>query len=363
MPEFGFKPAALSTSSSGTLSDKRTHRGTANLAAINTIPLVHLVAAGDRLTQVQYGGRATTSGDTATGTVCLYETNSTGTNEGVPVDVGAITVTSAVETVAWCSTSALNIDLTPWAGKYIKFAVLSDGGKWRRCLISGGASGDMVSNTSGTQTNPFGSLISQSSLYPVYGKIENGGAAISSVNGGNPVIPGQAATWTATGFSPNAATLDGIACLSVSSLGFTPPGYADEANNPRPGNRSLVASEGANTASATVPVGVIPGYKYQTLASVSASLYSVVKDMDADIGDFVVYPDADGNSVTSAGEIETNHEGSQVFWLIKGDTGYGLSYNVLTGPGGELIEVNRSLTAKSLTMSGLTMRSLTARGL
>ena len=39
---------------------------------------------------------------------------------------------------------------------------------------------------------------------------------ITNIHGGNPVTYGQAVTWTATGFSPNAATVDGVSATAVS---------------------------------------------------------------------------------------------------------------------------------------------------
>lgn len=189
--------------------------------------------------------------------------------------------------------------------------------------------------------------------------------SITNVNDGEPVIPGVRATWEPLGYSPapNAAMLDGVACVDVDADGFTPSGYMDSAKNPRPGNRTLTATNGTQSANATVPVGVIAGYKYVQLVTVGSGSGFIAKGMNVQPGWFITYPDAHGNNVTDSGMFQTNFAGTQVFWAQNGDTGYGLSYNVITGPGGEIIEVSRSLTAKSLTMSGLTMRSLTTRGL
>ncbi len=193
---------------------------------------------------------------------------------------------------------------------------------------------------------------------------ETASQSITNVNGGEPVKPSVPATWAATGFSPapNVATLDGIACTAVSGAGFTPPSIVDEQAAPRPGNRTLAATNSAaQSASATVPVGVMDGYDYVVLAgTLNTGNYSILQNMNppAAEGDFIVKPIAD--NVLPTGEFESNEDGDRIHWHVQNSTKIWRSYVVTTGDNGEVIvkRFAKPLTAKTLTAKALTGRSL-----
>lgn len=188
--------------------------------------------------------------------------------------------------------------------------------------------------------------------------------SIDSVNGGNPLIPGSTGTWTTSGFSPdvNAGSIDGVALTGVTSSGYSIPDYADEQQVPRPGSRTILASNGTQSDTESVPVGVISGYDYQTLSgTLNTGNYSVIQGFSpaAVSGDFIVKPP--GYIVGNDGTIMTNEEGEAIFWHIQNSTGIARSYNVTTGAGG--VTVSKALTAVGLSASGLTLVGLSAAGL
>ncbi len=356
--EFGFKPATIGTSSSAPLTDTRVHRNTSGVQALNTIPLVHLVQPGQRLKILNAGGRASTNGVLAAGAFCVYETDSTGMTQTNLVTKG-MQVTTTSSTISWLANSSIDFDLTPWAGKYIKPGVQSDDGQFRRCNVSGGVAGDMVSSTNGTGPNPFGTAANQTSLYPIYFVVEDG-AGLSDINGGNPVIPGQPFTWAPT-FTPTSGSIGGLSLSGVSLSGATAPGYVDGEPILLPGTRTVTAIDGSATASANATVGVIPGYTYTVLEpGFDEGNYSVVQGAGASDGWFVIHPDTD--VVGTDALLKTNAEGSRTYWLGDPVSGNGYSYTVTTGEDGS-VTVSRSLTSAGITASGITGRGITGIGI
>lgn len=190
-----------------------------------------------------------------------------------------------------------------------------------------------------------------------------GSAEILSVNGGEALTPGETATWIVSGFAPqpNAGTLDGIALSGVSSSGFTVPGYVDGQKIPLPGTKTLVASNGAQSDSESVAVGVIPGYTYVVLApGFDEGNYSVVQGAGASAGWLVIHPTTD--VVGTNALLQSNAEGERTYWLADPVSGNGYSYLVTTGADGSLT-VSRSLTSVGITGSGITGRGITGIGI
>lgn len=332
--QFGFKPAAIGTSASASLTDTRVFRGTANVLSLNTIPLVHQVQSGQRIKQAFAAGRAANAPTLATAKLCIYETDSAGLTQTALV-MKDILVTTTIGTVAWYSATGLDIDLSPWTGKYIKIGIQSDGGQWRRCNVAGGLSGDMVSASSGGAPDPFGSATNQTSLHPMYLVVEDG-PAIVSVNGGEPLMPGIPASISTLDFSSpiNAATIDGVACSNVSGGFLTPPVLLDGQQFPRPGSaRTLVVTNGTQSASkADTPVGIPEGYTATELSGTLnltqvGALYNL--SPAAVVGDFIIHPST--HELTPAGLPRTNEYGRAIFWHLQASTKIARAYYFVTG--------------------------------
>lgn len=365
--ERGFKPAAIGTSSSAALSDRRTHRGTANLLALNTIELVLLVEPGDYIEEIWAAGRAVTNGTPATARFVLYETTASGNSEsvngvttpaeGALIGAGILSVATSVGTVAWYSATGLNVDLSPWAGKYVKLAIISDGGQWRRVNVAGGLSGDMVSGSTGGADDPFGSATGQTSLNPFYMVVQSG-AGLSDINGGSPATYGDSVTWTATGFVPSSATVDGVAATSVSETGMTIPSLVDGQATARPGARTVTATDGTNSPSANLTINPPAGYQYFQLTTQTSDPAKATPD-EAVSGDHWMVETKDSTVATADGLVSTNHDGEILAWLIKDDTKIAGQYAIIFGEGGEYIET-RKISARNIYAEKIKAVKITA---
>ncbi len=182
--------------------------------------------------------------------------------------------------------------------------------------------------------------------------------AISDINGGNPATYGQAVTWTATGFSPNAATVDGIAASAVSSSGMTLPSLVDGHAAPRPGSRAVVASEGGNSANATMPVAAPAGFQYIQLTT-QTSDPAKATPAEADPDDHWMVETKNNTVATADGLIKTDHVGTVIAWLIKDDTKIAGQYAIIFGEGGEYIET-RKISARKIYAEKIKAVKITA---
>lgn len=182
--------------------------------------------------------------------------------------------------------------------------------------------------------------------------------SITGVNGGSPATYGQAVTWTASGFSPNAATVDGIAATAVSSSGMTLPALVDGQAASRPGSRAVVASEGGNSANATIPVSAPAGFQYVQLTAQTNDPAKATPPEAAPDDHWMV--ETKNNTVAyDNGLVETDHVGTVIAWLIKDDTKIAGQYAIIFGEGGEYIET-RKISARKIYAEKIKAVKITA---
>lgn len=223
---------------------------------------------------------------------------------------------------------------------------------------------DLNSNASGTALT----FVDPESDPPVFTSWDPFAAAqtVTNVNGGNPIKPGQAFTWSTSGFTPavNTATLDGVSLSAVSAAGATNFPLTDEAKNPRPGNRTLTAGNGTVSADATVPVGIPDNHGMTALAGTLNFGDGSVIPPGSVAGDIILFPTSISGTPTNT-EVDADGTGRtdptmQTLWRIKGDTGYTQSYRLIGGviPDEDLRKFAKPLTAKAMTAKTLTGRSL-----
>lgn len=173
--------------------------------------------------------------------------------------------------------------------------------------------------------------------------------AIDSVNGGDPVVYGESFTWSTSGFSPapNAATIAGVACSSVSGSGGTAPALNDGATVPMPGTRQLTGSNGTQSASINKVVAVADGlFARELVGTPNTGAGSVVVGFSpaAKAGDYIVHPTTNNTSVDDKGRLKTDNEGTMNFVHISVDEGnsnigIAYTYQVITGADGSLVVV------------------------
>lgn len=185
--------------------------------------------------------------------------------------------------------------------------------------------------------------------------------SVTNINGGIPVTYGQAVTWTATGFTPSSATVDGISASAVSASGMTLPPLVDGQAAPRPGSRAVVATEGGNSANGTVTFTAPAGYQYVQLTTQTDDPAKATPD-EAEAGDHWMLETKNDTVSTAEGFVSTNHEGEILAWLIKDDTKIAGQYAIIFGEGGQYIET-RSLAVVGLGAKGLATSGLAVVGL
>lgn len=171
---------------------------------------------------------------------------------------------------------------------------------------------------------------------------QSSSAQITAVNSGGSVIYGAPFTWATSGFSPapNAATIAGVACSSVSGSGGTAPALNDGATVPMPGTRQLTGSNGTQSANINKVVAVADGlFARELIGTPDTGAGSVVVGFDpaAKAGDYLVYPTANNTSISDKAILETDNVGTMNCVHISVDAGNpnqgtAYLYKILTGP-------------------------------
>lgn len=331
--QIGFKPATTPGASLAPITRQYTTRVGAGMYG-NTINPFHQVKEGDRITRLAILYRAGTAGTVSNMTVNAYLTNSTGTTEGARVATGVVGTDVATPGYYWVD---VDVDLSAYVGQYIKPSGGSSGSGrpyYTTCTAGDAVSADHAANTT------FGTATGRTNMVPMYMEITNNtGPAVTSVNDGNPLIPGVPATFTAVNFTdgaPNSILLDGIAC-EVTPEGFIPPPLADGQAIPLPGARTLVVSNNTQTApSVNVTVAAPTGMIIQPLSgTLNVSDVSALHALNpaAEAGDSLIHPV--GYEVSDTGLPKTDQYGRTVFYLRKANTKIARAYYFVTGKKGK----------------------------
>lgn len=178
--------------------------------------------------------------------------------------------------------------------------------------------------------------------------------AINTVNNGNPLVYGEPATLALTGFATaiNAADIAGVSCSNVSNAGFTPPALTDGATVPMPGEKTFTVSNGTDTDSKTVVIGVADQFNAVLLtAPDSSSAGSCLKGFNpaAKNGDYIVYPNAANTQVDGEGIVSTDSAEQMQFIHLSVDDNnplIGVAYTfTVQVSNGEVIVKNYKVTA------------------
>jgi hypothetical protein len=170
----------------------------------------------------------------------------------------------------------------------------------------------------------------------------NVSAAITDVNGSDPIVYGQPFTWSTTGFSPapNQATVAGVACSSVSGSGGIAPALTDGALVPLPGSRQVTGGNGTQSANINKTVAVAEGMFARLLVGTpDTGAGSVVVGFSpaAKASDYLVFPTANNTSISDKAILKTDNVGTLTCVHISVDEanpsrGTAYLYRVLTGP-------------------------------
>lgn len=338
----GYEPTSLGTGSIAPQGITYTPNKADYTANGSTIPPNHLVQPGQRIVKFLVAGKASTAGTNAQTRMGAYETNEACTSEGARVTYDHYTQVTTSTTVAWHEVS-VDVPLSDFVGRWIKPSKGGDGGQFRAANISGGVSGDF--NTASTSfPDPFGSATNQTSLVPMVMIIEDG-AGLSDINSGAAATYGQSVIWTTTGFAPNTAVVDGVPSTAVSSSGMTLPTLADGELAPRPGTRTVSASEGGTSANSTISIEAPAGFQYVQLTTQATDETRATPD-EAEPGDHFMVETGDNTIAYPNGTVGTNRVGSAVAWLIKDTTKLAGQYEIIFGEGGVVLEVKRLLAFK-----------------
>lgn len=182
--------------------------------------------------------------------------------------------------------------------------------------------------------------------------------SVTNINGGSSVTYGQAVTWTATGFSPNAATVDGISAAAVSASGMTLPPLVDGQAAPRPGSRAVLATEDVNSANGTVSVSEPAGYQYVQLTTQTTDPAKATPP-EAQPGWHWMVETKNNTVATANGLVTTDHAGEVLAWLIRDDTKIAGQYAIIFGEGGEYIET-RKISARKIYAEKIKAVKITA---
>lgn len=177
---------------------------------------------------------------------------------------------------------------------------------------------------------------------------------ITSVNGGTNVVQyGTAFTWAHSGFptAPNAATLAGIACSSVTTNGGAAPALIDESAVPTPGARTLSGSNGTVSANFAVTLQAPAGFQAVQLAgTLNTTNTGCIHNMSPAVaeGHWIIAPTANNTIIYPNGDFETDSEETMQFWHIQtaspaSETGTARSYNFTAGAGVSTITRSHSI--------------------
>lgn len=343
---FGYVPTPQPTSSSGVVSNTATSNTTP--LANNTLDdLIWFVEAGDTITLIEALGRKDSAAGSATAHIGAYITDATGATEGATV-FPDVPIPVASNVVDWYPSSELAIDLTPWAGQWIKLSYNHDE-SFRRAQVTGTAGNTVTSSTN--YPNPFGSGALQATNYCLRATVNRLDAqSITSVNGGTDAAAiGSTVPVVVSGFptAVNAGTIDGISLSAASSTSITIAGFVDGAMAPRVGAaRPLVLTNGTVSGTRNITINSPAGFtSVEILAGFNTGEEdSIVYNFDPPMaaGRLIFFDPTKGTVYSNAG-YSGSFTGTQLMWDYDPATKIARSFYVITGADGEVISVVRTL--------------------
>ena len=337
-------------------------------ASGSTISPVHLVVAGERLKLFTVGG-STSSGIPGTTYGGIYLTDASGTSHGARV-ISHIPIVAGSRAIAYYSSAALDFDLTPWAGQYIKPATAGDV-NFRRAYSSGLAG----AYSTATFPTPFSLSANDANVVLAYMTIEDGPKTINSTNSGaNTLNAGAVNTASVTGYFVGhnpvvSGTVGSLALTSVSQATtiatFTIPEPVTGSYWPQPDIiHRLTITDGSNARWLNAVMNSLAGYTSRVLASPDLAdpnkipywLTSTAEDDDR-----IMYKTADMTVAADGGISGATLGATTIYyhWRVADSKIY--AYEALLGEDG--IVTSTGLTVRGLSVSGLGVIGLTVRGL
>lgn len=204
--------------------------------------------------------------------------------------------------------------------------------------------------------------------------IESGGTPTPSITAPASVSPGETISFTASNFTPNAATVsDGTSTLSLTSITNTEgdnytavvpalPTVGNSLQYTTFGAVTLSATDGTGTAEDTTALSAATG---QTVTILAASFDTSELSYLFNFGGTPATGDQfiEGNAALALdanGGYVADTDGTYVITGIDATDGIAQSYELIVGPG-ETPSVVGRLTRRNLTSRNLTRRSLTSR--
>lgn len=328
----------------------------------NTLTTRHLVTANQKISGAYMAGRS--SGGTANVSMGVYLTD-TGTNAaGNRIATWNYTTTDTNE--QWFY-QALDIDLTPYVGQYIKPAGGYSADVFRFSTLAGQTSGDSVYVGTSLPT-PMGSVTATVTAPLMYLVVEDvvASSTITDINTTEIIAVGGSISATttgmptATGMTVGGKTVTNFAGSANAYTG-TMPNYVDGQTYPAIGSKSAVITDGTNSPALTVTLIEKAGNSSTTLTSVVVSPGHIGYYITSAIGDRIEFNSAATlgvpvNTIGADGEIFTDYNGLQIMHHWNSSTNVITQLSVTSSTGVTLSDgtmTRANISVSNISCSGL----------